>query len=284
MFSLSCFLRLLRVNQWIKNLLIFFPLIFAGKIKDQDLVLSTFIVFVCFSLLASSVYVLNDLVDVKEDRLHEKKKKRPIASGEISYSLACIIGFGMLAVSFLGAWFFLPTTVIFLFFFYLVANFAYSLFFKVHPPLDIITVSLFYLLRPAVGAEAINVPVSNWLILTTFFAALYLVSLKRYAELFYSNGQVKTRKGLEFYSLTSLQGIGNIALASAFVSYGIYAAAFPHSFILTIIPLTALGLRFVILAERKTKIFENPESIIFKDKTALTLIVTWLLMVVYYHW
>lgn len=283
--KLTNLLGLFRIQHWVKNFLIFFPLIFTGNIRSGALEKHVFLTFLLFSLTASAVYVLNDLIDVKHDRLHEKKKMRPIASGAVSIRVALVMHGFLLAVSWIGTVFFLGKDVLGLFIIYYAANIAYSFFLKKHPPLDIILVALFYLIRPIIGAIAIAVLVSNWLVLTTFFAALYLVSLKRFAELStVKKSNIITRNSINLYTLESLKIIGMISLTVAIISYGLYASTFPRFFIATIIPLTALGLRFVLLTDREESIFENPETIIFKDRMSLVLFGIWLLMAISYHW
>jgi len=280
-----CYLKEFRIHHWVKNLLILFPLIFAGNIRNIQLGKQALIVFGLFSLLASVVYLLNDILDVKQDRLHTNKKNRPIAQGLISMKSALSVHVILLTVSMVGAFVYSGKQVFGLFLVYYLANLAYSLVLKKYPPIDIVFVALFYLLRPIIGAVAIAVPVSNWLILTTFFAALYLVALKRYAELAsIKDSKIVTRHCIEQYTLDSLRTIGFLGLTVAIVSYGLYASTFPHLFIITIIPLTALGLRFVLLLDQENTIFENPEVLIFKDRVAIILFTLWLIMVVYYHW
>lgn len=279
------YLREFRIYHWVKNLLILFPLVFSGNIRNIQLGKQSLIVFGLFSLLASAVYLLNDIFDVKHDRLHVCKKSRPIAQGLLSVKNALLTHFAILVVSMTGAYIYLGKEVLSLFVIYYLANVAYSLTLKKLPPLDIIVVALFYLLRPIIGAITIAVPVSNWLILTTFFAALFLVALKRYAELAsVEDSKIVTRECIGQYTLGTLRTIGLLGLTVAIVSYGLYASTFPHFFIITIVPLTALALRLILLLDRECKIFENPEVLIFKDRIATSLFALWLLMVGYYHW
>src|SRR5690606_15215066 len=102
-------LKLLRPKQWSKNLFIFLPLFFAGQIQDPNLILNCLVTFAAFSFMASAIYCINDVVDVKEDRLHPKKSKRPIASGRISIPVAVIISILLILISFSLIWFY-PST------------------------------------------------------------------------------------------------------------------------------------------------------------------------------
>lgn len=171
-----------------------------------------------------------------------------------------------------------------LFSIYFGLNIFYSISLKKIPPLDIIIVAIFYLLRPIVGALAINVGVTNWLILTTFFAALYLVVLKRQAELArIKEGKVITRENINRYDEPTLNGIALVILSVAIVSYAIYSSNFNGLFVLTTIPLVGLGLRSVLVSRSSVLEFENPEKFIYKDRVSLVFFLIWLVAVIVYH-
>lgn len=160
----------------------------------------------------------------------------------------------------------------------------YSVILKATPPADIIVVAIFFLLRPIMGAVAINVPVSSWMIITTFFAALYLVVLKRSSELQnIQESQTVTRRNINHYSRSILIKLGLVSLTAAMVSYAIYASGFPDFFALTIVPLVGLCFRVVMLHERQPTRFEAP-WLIFSDRITLIFGILWLALVLIYHW
>lgn len=274
----------MRPHQWIKNSLIVLPLIFSNNLRQTAELNRTLLAVVLFSLLASSVYIMNDLFDLPNDKLHPQKKNRPLASGQLSTGIAWALFAVLLIFSLTGSYYWLGQIVSGFFVVYFLVGIIYSLYFKHIPPLDIIIVALFYLVRPAVGAVTIGVPVSSWLIVTTFFAALYLVSLKRLSELIsIRSGRAETRRNIAHYTPALLQNIGMITLAITIVSYAIYASGFPRFFVLTIIPVVALALRLMMLNEHYPMKFESPERAVLSDPIALTSLLGWVIWVVIYH-
>lgn len=284
-FNWPLLLQQIRVTHWIKNLLILIPLVFSNNLTNPPAVVKTAEGVVLFSLLASSVYILNDLLDLKHDRLHPVKKLRPIASGAFPIKWAFFVLTLFLAVALVGSYVVLDQPAFELFVLYYLLNIIYSTFFKAIPPLDIIIVAIFYLIRPAVGAASIGVTVSSWLIITTFFIALYFVSLKRWSELInIKNGQVKSRKNIDLYTVSTLQTIATVSITVTIVSYAIYASGFPGQFVFTTIPIVALCLRIVMVKEQRPTDFETAERVLLKDPLSLVLLLIWSGWVVFYHW
>lgn len=276
----------LRVHQWTKNVLIFIPLVFSGRFIYSESVWQALLAALLFSCLASSVYIFNDLVDVKHDRVHPKKRFRPLASGKISIKLALGILIFLLVVS-LGITYALLDKLTFsLFVVYLVTNILYSRILKNLPPLDIIVVGLFYLLRPVVGATAIGVAVSSWLVITILFAAIFIVSLKRYSELYSmtTNNLSTSRKNIDHYTLAVLESIGLISITTSVVSYAIYASGFAHFFVLTVVPLFGLIARLYLIKSKYPDHFENPERAVVIDTMSASFLLIWVVWILIYHW
>ncbi|VAW41154.1 hypothetical protein MNBD_GAMMA01-396 [hydrothermal vent metagenome] len=172
------FLKLMRLHQLIKNLFIFMPLFFVGSFFDIKLLAYAFFAFVAFSLVTSSVYIFNDLQDIADDRLHPKKKYRPLAAGLISTKNG-IIGMLLLfiaAVVFMGL-----TSVLALQFMlaYVGMNIAYSLYLKRIAIVDICIIAVGFVLRLYVGSSATNIPLSKWIVAMTFLLALFIALAKR---------------------------------------------------------------------------------------------------------
>jgi len=279
------FVSLFRIGHWTKNLLIFTPLVFSGNITKENLLIRVFYAFVLFSLLASSVYVLNDVLDVKQDRMHKRKKERPIASGVVSIGFALTCHILLLSVSLYGALTILGFKIFLLFLVYYFGNIFYSLSIKTVPPLDIIVVSVFYLIRAVIGSVAIGVTASSWLLLTIFFGALYLVSIKRLSELTAIGiDGINTRVNIDDYTIPSLKKIGQITLTLTLGIYTIYAISFPHYFALTVVPLAVIWMRLIMIQDSKLELCEEPEKLLFKDKISLMFFFLWVLMVIIYHW
>ena len=181
----------LRPSQWIKNLLIFLPLILAQRF-EIDLIIKCLQGIILFSALASSIYIFNDIRDKDSDSNHPKKKFRPIASGEINlkiaYLLFCIISLSTLLISFL-----FYKEVFLLFFLYFILNILYTQILKKILIIDICLLSFFYIVRILSGSELTLIESSYWLISFSFFLFLYLSLLKRYNELLILNQNFSNR-------------------------------------------------------------------------------------------
>ncbi len=174
--------RAMRPRQWVKNVFVLPALVFARRLTDVDAVLHTIAVFAAFSLLASAVYLINDVADVERDRHHPTKRNRPIAAGKVSIRVALVVA-AFLGAAGLGAgwWLSVPTGVVLTT--YALINGLYSVWLKHVPLLDVFLIAFGFLLRVLAGAAAIAVGVSPWLLICTFFVALFLAFCKRRAEL-----------------------------------------------------------------------------------------------------
>lgn len=188
----------LRPYQWVKNLLVFAPLVFARRLGAAESLLQACLAFVSFSLVASGIYILNDLHDLENDRRHPKKRSRPIASGRLprSAALAALLACTLVGLG-LAAWrgfLLLPLA-------YWCVNLLYSWRLKHVVILDAMCIAAGFLLRVYAGGVAIGVPVSGWLTLCTFFVALLLAFCKRRAELvLLGERSAGHRRALEDYS------------------------------------------------------------------------------------
>lgn len=277
-------LKLLRLHHWIKNFLVFVPVIFSSNFSHWEKNLQSIMAFFAFSFVASSVYILNDCVDAHLDRNHPVKRFRPLASRAIGFPFALFLFVILLSAGFFGSYFLLNPLVTVALIVYFCLNLLYSTVLKKYPPLDILTVGLFYLLRPFVGALAIGVFVSNWLIITTYCAALYLVTMKRASEvaLWEQHGK-KTRIALGAQTFHTLEMQAVMSMTIALVSYFLYASSFTGPFVFTAIPLIGLAFRLMLLKEKAIEKFETPEKLIFQDPTAALLFGLWGIGVLVYH-
>jgi len=181
--SLMALLKAMRLHQWMKNLLVFAPLMAAHQYADVARDGLALLAFVAFSLTASSVYLLNDLVDVQDDRHHARKRHRPFASGSLSLAMGWLlwpllwVAAAVLSLTCMPPMFSLSLGV------YFVLTVAYSLYLKQLAVLDVLTLATLYTLRIMAGAAAIDVPLSFWLLLFSMFIFLSLALIKRYSEL-----------------------------------------------------------------------------------------------------
>ncbi len=209
--------RALRLHQWLKNLLIFVPLLAAHRYTEWPLVLDALLAFLCFGLCASSVYILNDLLDLRDDRHHARKRLRPFASGRLPI-LSGLAAFPLLlGLAFILAAWRLPPAFLGGLAAYYVLTLAYSLWLKRRTVVDVLALAALYTLRIIVGALAISVPLSFWLLAFSMFIFLSLALVKRYAELFQlrAQGKVDQVRGRGYFA----DDLGMIASLGAAAGY-----------------------------------------------------------------
>ncbi len=175
--------RALRTYQWVKNVLLFVPMLMAHRVGDAEVWASAALGFVAFSLCASSAYVVNDLVDREADRQHPAKRHRPFASGALSFGFGLVLVPALIVAAFGIAWWALPAAFRLTLAVYLVTTLAYSFVLKQQPVVDVLVLAGLYALRIFAGGAATAVPVSEWLLAFSVFFFLSLALLKRFAEL-----------------------------------------------------------------------------------------------------
>jgi 4-hydroxybenzoate polyprenyltransferase len=211
--TLRATLRALRPHQWAKNALILMPLLAAHRATDLPLVGIALLAMVAFCLCASSVYVLNDLLDLEADRAHPRKCTRPFAAGDLSILAGLALAPALLVTGALLAAL-LPPNFQLVFATYYVLTLGYSFFLKGRVLLDALALAGLYTLRVIAGAEAVNVPLSFWLLLFSVFLFLSLAFVKRFAELDGLRRQQRLRaagRGYYVEDLPMLQSLGSAA-------------------------------------------------------------------------
>lgn len=219
--SLRHLIRLIRLEHWVKNLFLFIPVFFAGKLFEPGVLLRTVLGFVAFSLIASAVYVLNDLVDAPQDRNHPDKASRPIASGVVSQRQGIVLMVILLAGGVaLGVG--LGLTFLLIGLLYFVINVFYSFSLKHIALIDVSLIGLGFLLRVFAGGAVSGVPVSHWLIVMTFLLALILGLAKRRGEYLIATKGESFRKALEGYNLPFLDQSMVVCSTVAIVAYLMY--------------------------------------------------------------
>lgn len=176
-------IKALRPHQWVKNVLLFLPLLMAHQLGDRAAWTAAVLAFVCLSLAASGVYVTNDLLDVESDRQHPTKRLRPFAARELSMGAGLVMGPGLFAAAFVIAWLFLPPLFVAALALYVVTSSSYSLRFKRVMSLDVLVLAGLYALRIVAGGLATGIDVSPWLLAFSMFFFLSLAVMKRYTEL-----------------------------------------------------------------------------------------------------
>lgn len=265
----------LRPKQWVKNVLLLAPLIFAGKLFDIDSVLRVALGTVFFSLLAGGLYIINDALDIERDKLHPTKCRRPLASGRLSLPAALSFAAGAISLS-LGASFVLGIPFGLTALLYAANVLGYSLWLKHVVILDVFSISFGFVLRAAAGANAIGVNVSPWLIICTICLSLFLGLTKRRAEIGkLGKGAVSHRGTLEQYNLSMLDNMIAVVTPSTLMCYSLYTfTAGSDSRLMITIPIVLFGLlRYLYLAEKDTA--EAPENALLGDMPLLASVLAW---------
>ncbi|MFA5453936.1 MAG: decaprenyl-phosphate phosphoribosyltransferase [Sulfurimonas sp.] len=211
-------LKLFRVHQYIKNLFIFMPLLFSLSYSNPDNNLNSLIAFILFSILASSIYIFNDLMDINEDRAHPKKKYRPLASGSVSKNNAKLLIF-MLSTLSLTLSFMLSAELFIVLLVYFVLNIAYSLKLKHIAILDIFIIATGFVLRLFAGSAVTDISLSMWIILMTFLLAIFLALAKRRDDVLLSLEGQETRKNIDGYNLEFVNAAMVLMAGVVIVSY-----------------------------------------------------------------
>lgn len=212
--NLRLFIKEIRIYQWIKNLLLFFPLFLAHKVSQPELILDVLLAFLSFGFCASAVYVTNDLFDLQSDRQHPRKKKRPVASGDFPILGALIISPLLLLTGIGISIFTLPAPFTLLLITYIIVTSLYSIIFKKIYIIDIIILAGLYTLRLFAGGLAIETELSPWLLAFSTFIFLSLAIVKRYTELLVVREQNLTQtsgRGYEIGDIDLLQTLGVIS-------------------------------------------------------------------------
>ncbi|MGI5898082.1 MAG: decaprenyl-phosphate phosphoribosyltransferase [Candidatus Dojkabacteria bacterium] len=277
-------LQLLRVKQYAKNLFIFLPSFFAMQFFNFELQIKNIIAFSSFSLLASTIYILNDILDKDTDRKHKKKKNRPIASGKISVPSAIIISVVILVCSFLLATLLNNNYVYILMGIYLVTNILYIFILKHIGIIDVLTIASGYIIRILIGGAATNVTINKWIIIMTFLLALFLAFAKRRDDvLIMEETGKKIRKSIEGYSLQFVDSALFITSAITLVAYIMYTISaetiqrYDSDYIYITSVFVLLGILRYLQITMVTKDSGSPTEVLYKDKVLQLAILGWLL-------
>ena len=271
-FKMSQLLKLLRPYSWIKNLFIFVPLFFAKDFFIYAKFSTVAVAFVVFCVTASSVYIINDIFDIEQDRKHDSKKNRPLASGKVSVSSALII-LGCLIIGNLFLIYFFIPQIFLLIGLYFISNILYSKYLKHLAVLDILLISSFYFIRIMIGGVAAQVPISHWLLLCMIFISLFLIVAKRLAEFRQENKRIV----LQEYTPEFLNAMLVISATLIIISYSLYSVLVLDSnlaiFSIFLVLLGIIRYLFLVFTTNKA---EYPDKIVIKDKIIFLSVIVWI--------
>lgn len=217
-------IKALRLHQWMKNILIFVPLLTAHQLTNIPFVLQGLLAFLFFGLCASSVYLLNDLLDLNDDRHHKSKRNRPFASGKLSIRAGLLAFPSLLGIAFIGSAVLLPWEFTATLIGYYILTLAYSLSMKRKMVVDVISLALLYTIRIIAGACALNLELTFWILAFSMFMFLSLALVKRYAELREAkhSGRTEKTRGRGYYP-DDLEMISSLGAASGYLAVMVLA-------------------------------------------------------------
>jgi 4-hydroxybenzoate polyprenyltransferase len=281
-------LRSMRPKQWTKNIILFAPLIFSQNITNKQLAISSFISFMVFCFLSGSVYILNDLIDINQDKVHPLKSKRPLASGRLSPVYAIITLLVLLALSVYISLAYLNYLFILVAGSYLILQIAYSTILKHIVIIDVFSIAAGFLLRVLAGAEAIEVTFSTWLFFCTILLALFLALSKRRHEIILLDEKaINHRKILFEYSADLLDQMISIVTTTTLIAYILYTispetvARFGTDNLKYTVPFVLYGIfRYLYLIHQKNE-GGSPERVLLNDMPILITVILYCLTACY---
>jgi decaprenyl-phosphate phosphoribosyltransferase len=275
--------RAMRPRQWVKNVLVLAAPLAAGQLLNSTVLGKAALAFVAFCLVSACVYLINDVRDVEEDRMHPRKRLRPIAAGEISPAaalvLAAVTGAAGFTVGFLTSVNLGITLAV-----YLVLQVIYSVFLKHLPVVDLAMVSSGFLLRAIAGGVATGIPLSQWFLLVASFGSLFMVAGKRYSELKDIGADAGTRRSLGRYSQSYLRFVWMLAAAMVLISYSLWAfenrsdpaLGIPWT-ALSIAPFTLGLLQYALEVDAGAA--GEPEDVVLHDHVLQAIGAVWLVLI-----
>ena len=276
--KLLLLIQLLRIEDWIKNLLIFVPLIFTNNLFITGELLITIISFFIFSMVSSSVYLFNDIIDFQVDKLSDlKKKTKLLAREEISLNSAKKILSLILFLTFLSLFLIVPTILLPVLL-YLFLNILYSIYLKKIIFLELFIISIFYVLRAFVGGVAINKEISVFLILMIFFTSLFVITIKRKNE--FLNKLFEIRKVLKKYNLKIFSYLISFSFIGIATVYSTYLIEKGQNIFINLTLVSIILLRYYFLNNTDNKIL-SPSKIVLKDYIIILLVFIWLIFNIY---
>ncbi len=280
--NIKPYIKLLRIKNWVKNLLILFPFVYSARFLQLHITdyKTIFWGVLCFSLGSSCVYIINDICDADRDKLDEKKRHRPIASGSISkrqaFLFLCFVIISLIiCMIFLHNWYCSGILIV-----YLGLNIGYSFKWKNIPILDISLLSIFFLLRVLFGGMLLDIAVSNYLYLTTLSAAYYFGAGKRLKEA-QQGGEM--RIVLKEYPLSYLESITNMFLGMTMMFYSLWAMTYDANIMnqnllsLSIFLVIAILLSYHYYLHKNTN--GNPTDMILENKYLILLVLIYCLII-----
>jgi 4-hydroxybenzoate polyprenyltransferase len=272
------YLNAVRLHQWLKNLLVFVPVLASHRVSDEIVMGQVLLAFLAFSLCASSVYLLNDLLDLPSDRAHPRKRQRPFASGLIPLEQGVFLASLLLLIAVFMAWW-LPGTFFMALVGYYMTTLAYSLWLKNQVIVDVLVLAILYTFRIIAGAAATEVVPSFWLLAFSMFLFLSLAMVKRYAELLVVLTQKKETMAGRGYHVNDLPLLESLGGASGYLSVLVLALYLNSSDVHTLyaspqvlwlmLPLLLFWVSRMWIKTHRGEMHDDPVVFAVKDRLSL---------------
>jgi 4-hydroxybenzoate polyprenyltransferase len=274
--SVRAALAAVRPRQWSKNLLLFAGIVFAAKLGDGLRWVEACAAFGAYCAASSAAYLVNDVRDAEADRLHPVKRFRPVALGELPVRTAAALAAALAAVALAVAAVLGPRSLAFMAAF-LALQAAYTARLKHVVLIDVMAIAGLFVVRAAAGAEAVDVPISPWLLLCTALLALFLGLAKRRGELVLVGArQTPGRPVLEGYSLALVDQLVSVVAASTVIAYSLYTfTARDSRMMMVTIPFVLFGVFRYLLLIQRDDLGEEPENVLLTDRPLLGAIASW---------
>ena len=273
------YLNLLRVKQWVKNSFIFLPYFFDGNTLDSSTIVNLMLGFFAFSGVTSSIYVLNDIIDRKDDENHPLKKHRPIAAKKITLKRAGIIGILVLCTSLIYFFNFERDALLFVLA-YVIIMILYCFYFRKVSIIDVLFISIGFVLRLFIGGEISSTKISLWIILMVFLLSLFIAFSKRRDDLI--NGNSSFRESLSGYNLSFINTVITILVPIVIVSYILYCTSdsnilriSEHIYLTTLFVIVGF-IRYLQLIFVKN-LGGDPVQLIYTDLTLKIIVLIWII-------
>ncbi|WP_138205632.1 decaprenyl-phosphate phosphoribosyltransferase [Haloimpatiens lingqiaonensis] len=279
-------IKLIRPKQWIKNSFVFAAIVFSGNFGNMDLLKNNIITFVIFCLTSSCIYVLNDIIDIEKDRCHPEKKNRPLASGKVTKNQGVVLDI-LLLISVIVLGLTVDYKIFMISLAYIILNILYTFKLKNVVIIDVMVITLGFVLRVESGSVATNVVLSPWLILCTVLLSLFLALNKRKSEIkMLKDSSTKHRAILKDYSIEFIDNMLGIITPSIFIAYCLYTfnSVQSRTMMITIAFVLYGVFRYQYLME-KANIGSKPEDVFTKDIPFLINIILWgisILTIIYF--
>ena len=265
----------MRCHHYLKNLLIFIPLFFNGSILNPLYFKYCIFGFICFSLVSSTVYIINDYKDIEKDKKHPKKSQRPLASGRIKPHNALFLASICIVLMFTISYYFLENRGVVYLLVYLGVNLAYSFGLKNIPIIDIILLASGFIIRIFYGGEITDIAISKWLYLVVTCGSLYMGLGKRRNEL---KREKNTRNVLKHYNIPFLDKNMYVCLTLSIVFYALWSVDMPNHSLIWTVPLFITSLMFYSL-DTEGQSDGDPVEVILSNKFLLVNVVIYAILI-----